>query len=263
MFLGRSGVAAVVTPFFAGVVLSLGAEAQPEVPAQEVSISVSVDDPRPLAAALRAFEQRLGVAITYEDPPWRHVTEYKDVTATVARTVRRGQPPTLVPRGGPLSVFVRLAPMSASDQALSAVEALLVEYRAAGYPGDFRVIRSDSVLHVVPTTAKDARGVVGSFVPVLSSRVSIDDRERTAREMIDAIQDKSQGVLWVAGTPAQRILIGTRILGGATDETMRSVLLQTIRATGRNLSWHVYCGPTGRLGCALNIHLVEPVVAVN
>src|SRR6516164_1822382 len=69
------------------------------VAAQGLSITVSVDDPRPLWAALRQLEEKQGWQVSYEDPQYAG-------TDLVDRTARGYSGPgrALVPRGGHLAV---------------------------------------------------------------------------------------------------------------------------------------------------------------
>jgi hypothetical protein len=52
------------------------------------------------------------------------------------------------------------------------------------------------------------------------------------------------------------LLAQTRVQGGATNESARSVLMRTLAATNRRLAWRILCGP-GQASCMLNLHLVD------
>jgi hypothetical protein len=55
------------------------------------SETISVNQRRPLPAALRIFEERYGVLITYEDPPYSSASDVEDVTPRCASCRGRRQ----------------------------------------------------------------------------------------------------------------------------------------------------------------------------
>lgn len=238
----------------ATVALSLPFGSHVSARQQRPELLVDVDDPRPLAAAIQRLQALYGWIITYEDPPFRHASEHVDVTTQVSRSHRTDQPPILGPRGGPLKFsFASPGPADAGV----VLEALLTQYRRFGYPSDFRVLRSGAVLHVVPTRAKDARGVAVPYTPVLDMPIDIEDGERTVMEMLELITTRSNGRLGIGRVP-EAYFRRAKLLGGATGIPIRVVLLQTLQATGRQFSWRVLCDPAERFPCFVNIHAVEP-----
>ena len=64
--------------------------------------TVSVDDPRPLSAAVRAIEQRCRCAITYEDPKW----EAADVVDISGSLWHKPDIRPRIPKGGPFTFDV-------------------------------------------------------------------------------------------------------------------------------------------------------------
>jgi hypothetical protein len=222
-------------------VAAIAAYAQP-------AISVSVNDPRPLANAAERLEQVLGVPINYEDAPYEHPADMTDVTSSVARNA----PPNakglvMIPRGGALNVSVSAANKEA------AAWALVNAHAAAGYPGDYKVESANGVLYIAPT-----------LNPKLSSNISFPFQERSAAEALNLIVggcSKAGGVKIGIGMAPLNALLMDRVMIGASNEPARDVLARLFagmsHAGGSMFSYHVYFDP-GLRYYMLNIHGVQP-----
>src|SRR5437879_2804770 len=62
-----------------------GASTDGQLQAAQVPITITVNDPRPLAAAITELELRHGWVITYEDPPYEYAADVRDVTGVVRK----------------------------------------------------------------------------------------------------------------------------------------------------------------------------------
>jgi hypothetical protein len=225
---------------------------------QDEMVTIHVSDPRPLASAIKELEDHNGWVITYEDPPYVYTLDSEDVTLSVRKDFDLTKK-VLVPRGGP---FVFRYPVHAGADARDAAALLgrlLEEYHLTGYPGVFRLIRTESVFHIVPSESSNALGQFEPRVSVLSASISIADREQTAFDMLKAITaavSRPGFASVVVGTHPTNLLAQVRVQGGAKNEMARTVLLRTLEATNRRLSWNLLCDPGPAPACALNVHFV-------
>lgn len=216
-------------------------------------LSLSVDDPRPLAAAVATLEDKLGWAVTYEDPPYLHPGDSQDVTLTVVRSYQPGQRRVLVPRGGPFTFVEPPHIRSSAAQEPEVLQALLDQYAGSGYPATFALRRTESVFHVVPTAIRNAQGAQQACTSILDQRVSQGAGTRTAMEAIEALA--AQTGLSVGRSPTG-LLRGTALKQNAAQDTARNLLLGILKATNRQMSWRLLCDPGGTRFCVLNIRIV-------
>lgn len=261
---GASHMAALVKRVSAHVLVILGAlllaldVVQAGLPADQ-GLTVEVNDARPLATALDIIEKRYAWVITYEDPPYLYGADVEDVTLSVRRDfdlTRR----VLAPRGGRFTFEYPTSPDGRPPNAPALLEKLLDQYRLSGHPGMFRVITTGNVFHVVPSESRDADGIFVPHVSLLDAKISFADGQRTALSMLDAIVkavSRQRAARVGVGTVPLNLLMQRRVDGGATDESARTVLLRTLEATHRELSWRLLCAPGPGPDCALNVHFVE------
>jgi hypothetical protein len=219
--------------------------------------TIGVDDPRPLAKAIRTLEDRHGIVITYEDPPYVHQSQIADVTDSVARSPMPKGRRVLVPRGGPLEFAYTLGPSGSSAQMHHVLDRLVAEYDARGYDGRFRVFRSGEHFHVVPTVRRDRNGNPEAYGAILSTEISIS-RQGTAREVLTeiaaALTNRTGAAVFLGTIPMGRSMLQVVSIS-AEKEPARSVLLRTLAATGARLSWALYYGPeSSPPRYVLNVH---------
>jgi hypothetical protein len=218
------------------------------------TVTISVNNGRPLASAVEEIEKRSGRVITYEDPFYLFPADTEDVTLAVRRDGRT-EPRVLVPRGGPF--FFRY-PASALDPS-AALGKLIEEYNRSGYPGLFRLIRTGDVYHIVPSERRNRAGAFEPQASLLDTNISISVASRSALEMVKAITDavSSQVAAKIGvGTVPLNAMLRTHLNGGATAETARTVLSRTLDAIHPRLSWQLFCDPGPTPTCALNVHAV-------
>jgi len=224
------------------------------------AVTITINEPRPLAAVLTQLEDRFGWAVTYEDPLYAHPSEMTDVTATVRRDGDLSKK-VFVPRYGQFTFSYPASsganPSRSEQDAL--LTALLDQYHRSGNDGVFGLARSGDVVHVVPTMAKDASGSLRPYRSILDRNISIPEGSRSALDMLAAIQSAVNAggdpTVGLASAPTN-LLVQTRVQGGATNESARSVLVRTLSATNRKLTWRLLCQPA-RSACLLNVHLVD------
>ena len=129
----------------------------------QTSRTTSVTSPRPVQEVILQWEKQYGWVITYEDPHFEYAGDLEDVTTRVRKDLKPGEPidPSkriIGARERQLSVTYR-APKSPSDSAarLEATKQLVNVYaQIAG--NTFRLLQSNTRVHVVPEMVRDASG---------------------------------------------------------------------------------------------------------
>jgi hypothetical protein len=212
---------------------------------------ITVDDPRPVAAAVEAIQHASGQVITYEDPPIVHTSQ-----TTPMVSGGNGDNALLMPKGGSLR-FQLPASGSRADVEQS-LEAMVANYNASRGAATFAVSHND-VIHVVPDKAMNDEGRLVPIVPVLDTKVTIDAKPRPAMELYGAIlgavsrasgQQVGPGIIPVNGLRTHIVDVG------ANNEPARAVLARMIAATGLKMSWRLLYDP-GTKDYALNMALID------
>jgi hypothetical protein len=83
-------------------------------------MTLQVDDPRPLEAAVLSLIKRYPVAITYEDPRYEYSDDIEDTTARVLKNPSASSARVLVPRGGVLQADIEISPDSGQPVSIAA-----------------------------------------------------------------------------------------------------------------------------------------------
>jgi hypothetical protein len=225
-----------------------------------VPMVIDVEGPRPLDSAISGLVKRHGWAITYEEMP----LEYSEDTVDVARNVRldgNANKPTFVPKGGRLLFAYEARPSGEDPEAV--LLDLLRKYRASDPALDFRLDRTGDVFHLIPRAVRNGQGARESCIPLLDTKISIPNAERTVDEMVleivAAVRANGGELLHPPGW-SSNLFRQTRVVLGADNETARSVLLRTLQTTKRPVTWAVLCTGTAASStsyCALNLRIGE------
>jgi hypothetical protein len=251
-------IARRVLPFLATVACGVVVTASATGAAQVQQGAITVDDPRPLASAVAELEKRHGWVVTYEDPPYESAGDVRDVTGAVRKDSDLSKT-VLVPNGGLFVFNYVLANLAGSPDPQTVLPALLDAYHLSGNPGMFRLLRTESVFHVVPATSQNSRGGVAPRTSRLDVLINIRAQDRSALEMLQAILravSESTGTNLVVGTVPTNLLLQTRVRQPVSNTTATTALIRTFAATRKNLSWQLFCQP-GTTTCAMNVHVVE------
>lgn len=150
-------------------------------------IDITVDDPRPLAAAIDKIEELSGIPINYEDMPVYYSADVKDVTDAVARTPLPAGRRIIVARGGQLSVPIVVDAATGKLNGAQAVNAALVAlisaYNSSGLPGGFDLEFFNGVFFTKPVRYRDATGATRPMTPVLSTPVTLPQEPSQAYQI--------------------------------------------------------------------------------
>ena len=211
--------------------------------------SRAVNHPRPLAEVLKTFQDRYGWIVTYEDALFGDA-DVVDVTEQVRNPAAEPSGHRVLgPKGGPLTVsFTRPAAESTVIEVTDLLTRFTAEHNASGYPGKFRVIHSADVFHVVPQSS------------ILDALISLPPQE--GRNAVDTLTTifaalgRATGQKIVFGTAPHNLLMQTPMEEGMTSATGRDVLMRTLKATGRELSWRLLYSRDLKQK-ALNIRIVN------
>ncbi len=245
---------------------SLAAQnAQPGEPNPMIrSLRLSVADPRPVAAAIIELEQRHGVAISYEDAPYAHAADTKDVTLDVRRDLNAfpaGQAPAvIVPKGGALDISYDADRTTGEPVSLAqTLGALLDANVAADNAGDFRVVSAGAMTHVVPASAKDAGGVNAPVHAVLDTVVATPAIGANGIDALNALCDalsRQSGELVVVGTIPANLFGNASVRLPAGEGVARETLKALLAQVPATCSWQLFHDP-GMKFYALNIHTID------
>ena len=221
---------------------------------REIAVDI-VNQPRPVALAVRQVEKQLGYVVTYEDTVYRFPGDIVDVSKQM-----RGRDPSLGPYPGMRSGTLQFRHSPRASTLAGRVEEVLQEIvarsRRIGNIGDFRVESTVNGYHVVPVQAKNRNGVEEPYESPLESRITMESRDESAADMIRrfvGVVSQASGQPLVEGLMPGRFH-GIRVTVDAQNDRARDVLWRALQSVNAGLSWQLLCGPDGP--CALNIHAI-------
>jgi hypothetical protein len=217
--------------------------------------TLSVDDPRPEAAAVWELENKYGYVITYEDPPFVFAADLKDVTRDrhpelsaeeAAKEPRR----VMIARGGKIRVTYRVGKDGRPKDPVRLIQSILDSLR----PGTFKLVRDGEIFHVLPVRHRDRDGRMVEEESPLDTRISLPQLRRSESELraaiCDAVSRQNHIQLGMASAGGLGGVI-SRI--GAESVVARDLLRATI--VEHHESWRMLWIPWPA-GWALNIHRV-------
>ena len=238
---------------------------------QTKTITITVDDPRPMAAAVEKLEELSGIPINYEDMPVYSPTDLRDVTDTVARTPLPPGRRLTVARGGqlslPISVDAATGKLSGTQAVERALQELVVAYNSSGLPGGFDYEFYHGVFFVWPIRYRDVNGVTQPMNPILSVPITLPEERRNSLQTIRLILAQvSQETGGLAIFPATGVGGLYDVTFGAQAEPANRVIARylagvsgtaVIASWDQGLSYQFYCEGNyfdGKLKttCALN-----------
>lgn len=166
---------------------------------QTKSITISVNDYRPMRAALLQIRTLSDIPVNYEDVRYDYPGDQLDKTegsfspAQIQMSIESGYgpPKLIVPRGGSLSFSDSVdestgrLPDLASTR--SALESALAAYNSSSLPGKFQLEAYEGEFIVAPVQQRDASGATVPSGSVLSTPVTLPPFEESAMERADRI----------------------------------------------------------------------------
>jgi hypothetical protein len=230
---------------------------QPPMTLLHKTVHVSVNDPRPVAAAVLELEKKYGRIITYEDPRLVHATDLLDVTEAVRRDLANypsGKAPRVIgPKGGQINFeYNETASLGTIIRKL-----LSMPHQNSAR---FRMEEGNGIIHIIPKAIKNRSGELATTHSVLDYPVNVPELDRngiqTLKALCAAISDAS-GIRVVVGTIPTNLFLRYKDQKGASAEKGRDFLVKFLQraGAGTKLSWRLLYDP-GMKMYALNVHTV-------
>jgi hypothetical protein len=213
-----------------------------------LATTVSVEDPRPVAAALDEIQQASGLPVTYEDPPFVFRT-------TVARAA---EDRSLIPRGGTLAFDLPAA--ATLEATFGAARRMVTSYNAQHGAATFSVVRDANFVHVVPREALGISGLLEPVAPVLDTRITLPAKPRTGLDLLEDIckaVSAADGRRVEIGMVPANALTNQEVDFGASAAPARDVLAELLVANVTPLTWRLLYDPQLKT-YYLNVPLVSP-----
>ena len=201
--------------------------------------TLSVDDPRPLSAAVKLLEQRCHCPITYEDPLWKS----DDVALSGPHW------PAMIPKGG---LFTFDAPdvsvITTARMAAAMAEVVRAFEQSGSGRGAFLVTKYATTVHVVP---RDGSILDTPVTMPRATRPLADVVTMTLAEVERATGKKIELAMLPINFSRQRTVDIE-----AQQEPAHDVLVRALAASGRTLSWRLFFDAMMRQ-YYLSIHFVR------
>jgi hypothetical protein len=213
------------------------------------SQSTTVENPRPLAAAVDALQNTFGYVITYEDPPFAYQGDLEDRTSeldgadTEQTQTRRHTRRMLVPVGGTLT-FAQ-PPIAAMNR--SAMAALLSQiataHNSTSRGGRFSIVQTESVFHAVPVAVQDDKGNWVEGGSILDYPIEFPAQSRSCMETVALIAamlgiQAKVGPVEIGNVPLGP-LESARGVSYAANEPARAVLMRTLAQVNSRMTWRL------------------------
>jgi hypothetical protein len=239
----------------------LGARLTPLVEAfLAQSLTLSVNDGRPVAYAMEILESRHGTVITYEDPLYMHETEIVDHTIPAYKQANLFGRRALSPKGGSLEITYQMSPGPVRlDEMRHVIQRILDAHTERNNPGRFRLQQEGEIFHVIPAQYRDSSGRLVNTGSILDAPISFPEQERSVLKTLELIKNavsQARGIKIEFGTVPANLLNRTSSRQGATNEKARDVLVRALKATNTKLSWWIFYAPGWKM-YTFNVHWVR------
>ena len=242
----------------------MGAQAQ-------TAVHISLNQPRPLEAALNQLEKEIAIPINYEDPRFQCASDIEDVTAQVQNAAQKAAHPNvriIVPKGGSLAFDSLLPAVPQASDAVAAGTLLRQQHESSGYPGRFSVKAVRSVITVEPNAVRGSDCTWSETSPVMEMAISFPVQARDATETLTLILNiVAQRIGVKIGIASLPILsfVKRNVTLGANEEPANAVLVRLFEQLSNpgpssSFSYHLFYDPGLKYYLA-DISAVAPVRA--
>jgi hypothetical protein len=264
-------------PVGVGVLLGLAVEIS--ALGQSRTVTLMVDDPRPLARAAAEIEKLGSIPVNYEDVRIESPGDMKDVADEVQSPAQRAAHPNaqiIVPRGGQLSANILVDAESGRlpnmTEALAALNSVVAAHNSSNLPGRFRLESYGGAFFIEPTLVRNPLDRTVPVTPLLATPITLAEETRNAYQTLELILDqvsRATGVRVGSGTVPLNGMAMTTVTIGAESEPAKQVISRFLRSVAlwghddaspvAGMSYALFCGP-GSQSCSLNIHPVPSPV---
>ena len=222
-------------------------------------VKLSVNDPRPVAEAVKQLQEKYGWIITYEDPRLSNESDLLDETDPKYRQAHPGGKRALTPKGGALEISYFVSPVTGKpENPRELLQMLLNAHAASDNPGRFELKQTGRVFHVIPEQVKDVRGRWAHQASILEIPITFPEKERSVLETLEtitsALSSASQMKIVIGAIPLN-LFVRHRTTQSASSEPARDVLIRTLDSTNRKFSWRLLHDPGVNM-LALNVRSV-------
>jgi len=222
-------------------------------------VKLSVNDPRPMAEAVKQLQEKYGWVITYEDPRLSNESDLLVETDPKHRQDHPGGRRALTPKGGTLEISYFVSPVTGKPENPRALlQALLNAHAASDNPGRFELKQTGQVFHVIPEQVKDIRGRWVHQTSILGIPITFPEKERSVFETLgtitSALSSAAQMRIVIGAIPLN-LFVRHRTTQSASSELARDVLIRTLDSTNRKFSWRLLHDPGVNM-FALNVRSV-------
>ena len=214
---------------------------------------LSVNDPRPLEAAVLSLIRKYDVSVTYEDPRYEYSGEMRDITDQVNKSSKPPKVRTIIPIGGLLQASYAVSRQSGQlASPADAIHAIVDAQNANAMGGRFAVQQSGDTFHIVPTEVRDSNGAWINQQSVLDTRITFSSIDgESAESLVESVLKE------VSSVSGQKLLVGlfpigpTAVGGGgyhtkveAKNEPARDVLMSLLHSISPRLTWVLNYDPS-------------------
>ena len=231
-------------------------------------VPVKVVDPRPLAAAADQLQNRYGVVVHYEDPPY--VYEGDLVPANLGLTSgglsngggKGGANPTvMIPAGTGLDMSLAYEPGESMLLDLPSILQGLVElHEDTDQPGRFKVDQTGGESSLIPYQVRQGDGTLMPVTPVLDTPIVLGSGSGTALDALQQIvaeaSKKSEQNIKLGMVPGTLLHQSTASLSGG-NLPARDFLAQLVSALPHPVAWRLLYDANHQ-AYYLNLMVVRP-----
>jgi hypothetical protein len=212
--------------------------------------TVSVNDPRPLQAAVISLLEKYPVTITYEDPRYVYSSDVRDATI---KEPPPGKLRHMIPNGGVLQATYEVSEETGQPTDFaSAIQAIIDAQNVSTVGGRFAVLQNGQTFHVVPSEIRDSRGAWIKQPSVLDTPITF-----SSGGPVDGFQLLDGIVKEISTASGQRFwgVNPGRLMGSlfryqgeveAKDEPARDVLMSVLRSIGPRFTYLLDYDPAGQ-----------------
>ncbi|MGH9404618.1 MAG: hypothetical protein ACRD3D_02145 [Terriglobia bacterium] len=214
------------------------------------SVTVVINDPRPLAQAITAVSEEYGWVVDYEEPPWQSSRDLRDMSPAAWHAAHPGKRGFMIPAGGAFQSTYTEGPdmWGSATREEQILDKVVSDYNNSNNPGKFLLRQqSDGSYAVIGDLAEDNNG---SEVPVgayLDTVITIPSATRSADTTVDlilsAVSAKTGIVGRQGGLGSINLMRQSTITVGGANEPARELLIQVAHAMGLKMVWDLWYLP--------------------
>jgi len=195
-------------------------------PAAVETLGLDVVSSRPMGEAVIALAEQLGCIITYEDPPFQHVTELSPIYPGAK---------FFIPKPEKISYDYE---RTKTDREI--ILGLINRHHEVGNSGDFTFVKIGEIYNMFPIRHLNSEGQVVNHKSVLDVKVSFSLRDSNLwsaiEELRSTVSQSDPNYRIMLGNVPRGAFLGTPFSTEITNETAKDVLNEILNTFNRNYS---------------------------